>query len=134
MMLLRYSYMTGRRYLPFPGLMRVRYAPNKALQRSAGSAVLIIPLLPFPHPLNACVGRRVRNDHRAQLSVQANDLAVAINLQPQSVALATATPRSQLHKQRRVGGYLRRAAESVAAQLVIVGRANGRRSEQRRRP
>jgi len=41
---------------------------------------------------------------------QANDLAVAINLQPRYVVLAITARRDQPHKERRADGDDRRAA------------------------
>ena len=45
-------------------------------------------------PLNVSVGRRVRNERRAQLSRPVDDQAVAINLEPRYVALAIARRRN----------------------------------------
>ena len=54
---------------------------NNHMHRSAGSQPLIIVQCRRPRPVMWSVGRRVRNERRAQLSRQMNDLGVAIPLE-----------------------------------------------------
>jgi hypothetical protein len=57
-----------------------------------------------PRPVMSSVGRRVRNERRAQLSRQANEFAVAIILEPRSAAVAIASRCSSYHDEHRDDG------------------------------